>query len=109
MEESGRPLRQRLGTLVAFEVPEQQDHQEHVCQHEQTEVVAFRIRAAHWNTRCHAYLDAVFQIKLRVLIKLRETLQLYFLRVGGNTPDQQSRLLCLPAFRVPACVTKLSE
>jgi len=63
---------------MAFEVPKQQDQEEHDCEHEQTEVVAFSIRAAHWSTGCHAYLDAVFHAKLRVLIKLRETLRLYF-------------------------------
>lgn len=55
MEKSRRALRQRLGTLMAFEVPKQQDQEEHDCQHEKTEVVAFGVRAsAHWNTRCHA-------------------------------------------------------
>jgi hypothetical protein len=111
MEESGRPLRQWLGTLMAFEVPKQQDQEEDDYQHEKTEVVAFSIRAAHWNTRSHGYLDAVLWTKLRVLIKLRETLRLYFLRVGGNTPGQKSRQLYLPAFRGlpfmdPACVTE---
>jgi len=53
---------------MALEIPKQQDQEEHNSEHEQTEVVTFSIRAAQWNTRCHAYLDAVFPTKLRVLI-----------------------------------------
>jgi hypothetical protein len=34
MEEARRPLRQWLGTLMAFKVPKQQDQEEHDCEHE---------------------------------------------------------------------------
>ena len=102
MEKSRRALRQRLGTLMALEVPKQQDHEEHDCQHEQTETVAFSIRAAHWNTGCHAYLDTVFQAMLRALIKLRETLRLYFSESWKQHAGPEKQAALLPAFRGPS-------
>src|SRR5579859_1370285 len=104
MEEPGRPLRQWLGTLMAFEKPKQQDQEEHDCQHEKTEVVAFSIRAAQWNTRCHTQLDAIFGTDLRVLIKLRETLRLYFSESWRQHagPRKAGCSVCLPFVILPS-------
>ena len=92
---------------MALEIPKQQDQEEHNSEHEQTEVVTFSIRAAQWNTRCHAYLDAVFPTKLRVLIKLRETLRLYFSESWRQHagPEKQAALFTCFSWSQPALQT----
>jgi hypothetical protein len=48
MKDSRRSLRQGLGILMALEIPQKQNKEEHNREHQNGEVMAICIRTARW-------------------------------------------------------------